>query len=257
MAFLKYAKNIQTKNFEYSDVTTYTPGWGTWGTTFKRDFHPRHVKVKAKSITYTPSNFSGKIKYKGDFSVPYQSAEKYHYDLENASGTVKSIKAVVNGEKLVINKINWDLLDIIACEGYYCKPRLEQLFSGDDIVKAGRSDIRIETYGGDDKIIGSDVPRDIDAGAGNDYLEARSSDTLKGGDGKDVFALRASADGVTISDFEVGADQIKLKGKGFESVSVKSEFSEINTFLGTTVSWGDNSVARLLGVNATYADLFG
>ena len=98
------------------------------------------------------------------------------------------------------------------------------------------SDIRIETYGGDDKIIGSDLPRDIDAGSSNDYLETRYSDNLNGGDGKDVLALRASADGATILDFEIGNDQITFKGKGFESVEVKSEFSEINTFLGTMVS---------------------
>ena len=255
MAFLKYAKNLQTKNFEYSDVTTYAPGWGTWGTTFKRDFNPRYVKVKPKSITYYPSNFSGKIKYKGNFSVPYQSPEKYHYDLENAFGSVKSIKAVVNNEKLNINKINWNLEDIIACEGVYCKPRLEKLFSGDDIVKAGRSDTRIETYGGNDKIIGSDVPRDINAGAGNDYIESRSSDNLKGGDGKDIFALCASANGATISDFEIGNDQIKLKGKGFESIVVKPEYSQ--GYYSAVISWGDNSEARLLRVNATYDDLFG
>ena len=126
--------------------------------------------------------------YKGKFSVPYESLEKYHYDVKNATGTVRSIKAVINGEKLNIKKIAWDLQDIIPCEfPSNCRPRLEVLFSGDDVVKAGSSDIEIETYGGDDKIIRSHVPRDIDGGDGNDYILTHTSDRLKGGAGEDVF----------------------------------------------------------------------
>lgn len=146
MAFLKYATNIPTKIFDYSDTTTYIPGWGTWGTIFRRDFSPEYVKVKSKSISYKPANISGKITYKGKFFVPFNSPDKYHYDVQNASGTVRSIKAVINGEKLNIKKIAWDLQDIIPCEfPSNCKPRLEVLFSSDDVVKAGNSDIEIET----------------------------------------------------------------------------------------------------------------
>ncbi len=234
------------------------PGWGTWGTTFRRDFHPEHVKVKSNSINYRPANFSGEVIYKGKFSVPYQSSDKYYYDLQNAAGTVKSIKAVINGEKLSIKKINWDLKDIIPCEfPSNCRPRLEVLFSNNDVVKAGNSDIEIETYGGDDKIIGSQVPRDIDAGDGDDYILTHTSDRLTGGAGEDIFAFSSSANGATISDFEVGKDQIKLKGKGFDSVEVKSEYSRVNYRPETLLSWGDESVVRLLGVEASYEDIFG
>ena len=258
MAFLKYAKNIPTKIFDYSDTSTYMPGWGTWGTTFRRDFNPRYVKVKAKSITYSPANFSGNVVYKGKFSVPYKSSDKYHYDVQNAKGIVKSIKAVINSEKLIIKKIAWDLQDIIPCEfPSNCRPRLEVLFSGDDVVKAGNSDIEIETYGGDDKIIGSQVPRDIDAGDGNDSILTHTSDILTGGDGEDIFAFSASANGAIIRDFEVGTDQIRLKGKGFDSVEVKSEYSRVNYRLETLLSWGDESVVRLIGVEASYEDIFG
>ena len=48
--------------------------------------------------------------------MPYKSSGKYHYDVQNAKGIVKSIKAVINSEKLIIKKIAWDLQDIIPCE---------------------------------------------------------------------------------------------------------------------------------------------
>lgn len=84
-----------------------------------------------------------------------------------------------------------------------------------------------------------------------------TSDRLTGGAGEDVFALSASANGATILDFEVGEDQIKLKGKGFNSVEVKSEYTSVNFRFETLVSWGDESVVRLLGVEASYEDIFG
>ena len=262
MAFFKYAKSVKSNDFEYSDVSTYVPGWGTWGSTFGRDWDlfggidSDYVKVKPKSITYYPYNFSGKMKYKGRFVVP---SEQDYYDIrQNASGFVKSIKAEVNGQKLTIKNINWDLKDIIACDSDYygvCEPRLEILFSEDDIVKAGSSDTAIETYGGDDKIIGSHVSRNVNAGDGDDFIEVRASDRVTGGSGSDVFALRASANGATIVDFQIGDDVIKLRGKGFESVDVKS-VSTGNNF-DTLLGWSGNSVVRLLQVDASYADLFG
>ena len=64
MAVLKYSKSANASNFEYSDVSTYVPGWGTWwGSTFGRDWdlfggiESDYVKVKPKSITYYPYNF--------------------------------------------------------------------------------------------------------------------------------------------------------------------------------------------------------
>ena len=262
MALLKYGKSSNQTGFEYSDVSTYQPGWGTWGSTFGRDWDiyggadSEYVGVTSKKIVYSPSNFSGKIIYKGDFVVPSQ--EDYFDIRQNASGLVRSIKAVVNGEKLKIKKIDWDLSDIVACDDSYfgvCRPRLETLFSGDDVVKAGSSDIEISTYAGNDKIIGSSVPRSIDAGVGDDYIETRASDSVTGGSGSDVFAIRAGADGATILDFEVGNDQVKLKGKGFDSVSVKSEFS--GGYFDTLISWSDGLEVRLLKVDASYEDLFG
>ena len=262
MAFLKYTRSIDTSNFEYSDVSTYVPGWGTWGSTFGRDWdlfggiESDYVKVKPKSITYYPYNFSGKIKYKGRFVVP---SEQDYYDIrKNASGYVKSIKAVVNGQKLTIKKIDWDLKDIVACDSDYygvCEPRLDILFSEDDIVKAGANDTAIETYGGDDKIIGNEVSRSVNAGDGDDLIEIRSSDRVTGGSGSDVFVLRASANGATIVDFEIGDDKIKLKGKGFESVEVKP--ISAGDHFDTLLSWSGNSVVRILQVDASYAELFG
>ena len=111
------------------------------------------------------------------------------------------------------------------------------------------------TYGGDDKIFGSHISRNVNAGDGDDYIEVRASDRVTGGSGSDVFALRASANGATIVDFQIGDDTIKLRGKGFESVDVKlvSTGNNFDTLLG----WSGNSVVRLLQINASYADLFG
>ena len=43
---------------------------GNLGTTFRRDFNPRYVKVKAKSITYSPANFSEMVFIKENFRCP-------------------------------------------------------------------------------------------------------------------------------------------------------------------------------------------
>ena len=72
-----------------------------------------------------------------------------------------------------------------------------------------------------------------------------------------IFLHFLLVNGAIIRDFEVGTDQIRLKGKGFDSVEVKSEYSRVNYRLETLLSWGEESVVRLIGVEASYEDIFG
>ena len=53
--------------------------------------------------------------------------------------------------------------------GGQCRPKLEILFGDSDIIKTGFSDAKIESFGGDDKIFGSNTARQIDADDGNDH----------------------------------------------------------------------------------------
>ena len=58
---------------------------------------PNMLRPNQNLLLASQSIFQEKL-YKGKLSVPHESSDKYHYDIKNATGTVRSIKAVINGE---------------------------------------------------------------------------------------------------------------------------------------------------------------
>ena len=121
--------------------------------------------------------------------------------------------------------------------------RLEGLDGKDSLVGAAGNDTLL---GGDgeDTLYGSDGNDTLLGGDGKDSLVGGSGhDVLTGGDGNDLFAINPSQGTDTITDFDLGRDRLSL-GSDLEYDSL--------TFAGNTISFGDEILATLNGVNTEH-----
>lgn len=92
--------------------------------------------------------------------------------------------------------------------------------------------------GGADLLLGGAGDDIITAGAGDDIIQdGRGSDTMSGGSGADIFTLMFDGEVDTITDFQVGIDQIDLGG--WPMVRDLSQLTMTMTNYGMTISYGD------------------
>jgi hypothetical protein len=101
---------------------------------------------------------------------------------------------------------------------------------------------------GDDRMTGGDGDDILDGGEGIDQLLGQAgNDTMTGGAGADSFTiLRTEGDQDTITDFEVGADKILLRGAGN---TVDNAIANATVADGSTVlNLGLNHTVTLTGV---------
>lgn len=92
--------------------------------------------------------------------------------------------------------------------------------------------------GGTDLIIGGAGNDILTGGVGDDIIQdGRGSGTLTGGSGADIFTLIFNGETDTITDFQVGIDQIGLSG--WPMVRDRSQLTMTITDFGMTISYGD------------------
>ncbi|MEL7034469.1 MAG: hypothetical protein AAFO04_02445 [Cyanobacteria bacterium J06592_8] len=125
---------------------------------------------------------------------------------------------------------------------------------GDDTIIGGAGDDRIGGKGGDDELFGSEGDDSIWGDDGDDLIQGGLGDDLltgddfSGGSGSDTFILATGEGTDTITDFEVGIDQIDLEGLTFEDLSISSVGSQ------TEIAFGDETLAILQGVTETLTE---
>jgi len=93
-------------------------------------------------------------------------------------------------------------------------------FDGDDSVSGNEGDDAVNGDDGDDTLIGNAGNDTIDGGNGNDSVEGGSGqdhlfggagdDTHTGGSGRDVFVVHLGMDADTVTDFEIGIDELDI-----------------------------------------------
>jgi serralysin len=107
---------------------------------------------------------------------------------------------------------------------------------GDDIIIGLAGDDNITTGEGNNLVFGGDGNDTIVGGDGNDIIEGgNGDDTLTGGGGADLFASSEfRTDTHTVTDFEVGTDNILLAGEAEPNVEESDEGAVI-TFGSTTI----------------------
>jgi Ca2+-binding RTX toxin-like protein len=111
--------------------------------------------------------------------------------------------------------------------------------AGADTISGGQGNDTL--YGGisGDVIDGGTHDDHIDGGTGNDLIVSSSgNDTITGGEGSDdfVFATNQKNNHDQITDFEIGADQIKLKGPDLNT------FAEVS---GAMIQSGSDTILTL------------
>jgi glycerophosphoryl diester phosphodiesterase len=112
---------------------------------------------------------------------------------------------------------------------------------GDDIIYGGAGNDRIGGKSGNDQLFGGEGNDQIWGDDGDDLLRGGPGiDILTGGKGRDTFVLAAGEGSDIITDFRVGTDFIGLAdGLTFEAL----------TFNGSTITFGTEALATLIGVN--------
>ena len=92
--------------------------------------------------------------------------------------------------------------------------------------------------GGADVLIGGAGDDLLTGGAGDDIIQdGRGRDTMSGGPGADIFTLIFDGEVDTITDFQIGVDQIDLGG--WPMVRDLSQLTMAMTSTGMTITYGD------------------
>ncbi|MEM6716149.1 MAG: hypothetical protein AAF622_13845, partial [Cyanobacteria bacterium P01_C01_bin.147] len=113
----------------------------------------------------------------------------------------------------------------------------------DDVINAQGGDDNVSGLSGDDWLRGGSGDDTLNGGHGSDRLRGEAGfDVLIGGGQSDTFVLAAGEGGDTILDFEVGIDFI-----GLADHLTTSDL----TFSGETISFGDEVLATLVGIDTT------
>lgn len=101
---------------------------------------------------------------------------------------------------------------------------------------------------GNDWIIGTDGRDHIDGGAGNDYIDAGKGPDwyVKGGTGNDIFAFGRGDGGLTVYDFEDGADKIHLQD-GLTYADLEKSINVYNGVITVVFSTSSGDVLGLRG----------
>jgi Ca2+-binding RTX toxin-like protein len=120
----------------------------------------------------------------------------------------------------------------------------ETTFESIESVKGSRGDDRIQGqdgvaqtldgHDGDDRLFGGDQADTLIDGAGRDNMRGRG--------GADTFALVADGDRDTISDFEIGSDQIDITAWGVSDSADLSFVAQSNKTDRVTVSFEDETL---------------
>ncbi|MEL7039511.1 MAG: esterase-like activity of phytase family protein [Cyanobacteria bacterium J06592_8] len=127
---------------------------------------------------------------------------------------------------------------------------------GNDTLKGGDGDDHLGGKGGDDELFGEAGNDHIWGDDGDDLLrgglgdDVLTGDDFSGGEGADTFVLAAGEGTDTITDFEVGIDQIKLIDLMVDDVSVSVSGSN------TVIEFNDEILAIIEGVNGLNTDAF-
>ncbi len=147
-----------------------------------------------------------------------------------------------------------------------------ELFEGNDTIHGGaKGDFVYDSMGenylygdaGDDIVIGVDDASDygtvdqLFGGFGDDTLNGDDGDTMSGGEGTDAFQVshRASADAVTVTDFETGETIEILDEDGDPIDAARISTQSVNGGLDTAVSVDGSVVATLTGVGTAPAGM--
>ena len=136
--------------------------------------------------------------------------------------------------------------------------------SGSDVLKGGSGADRLLGQGGRDQLAGSGGKDTLLGGGGDDAITGgggkdlihgqKGSDSLTGGAGRDIFAFKRGDGADTITDFELGVDQIQI-GRGASSLK-RLDFDQIGddvlvSFRNVGISVQDTTVDDL-GVSENF-----
>ncbi|AUQ72880.1 calcium-binding protein [Phaeobacter inhibens] len=90
-----------------------------------------------------------------------------------------------------------------------------------DELRGGDGDDTLEGDDGNDVLRGGEGADSLDGGNGKDFLYTSKGDgdVLTGGDGNDVFVLKAATGTTTVTDFVVGDDKMDVSELGYTSVA--------------------------------------
>ncbi|MFV1495264.1 calcium-binding protein [Phaeobacter sp. JH20_02] len=90
-----------------------------------------------------------------------------------------------------------------------------------DELRGGDGDDTLEGDDGNDVLRGGEGADSLDGGNGKDFLYTSKGDgdVLTGGDGNDVFVLKAATGTTTVTDFIVGDDKMDVSELGYTSVA--------------------------------------
>ena len=126
---------------------------------------------------------------------------------------------------------------------------------GDDFISGGAGDDRIGGKGGSDRLLGDAGDDHIWGDAGDDWIRGGTGDNTLVGDnfssnsGSDTFVLTTGEGADLILDFELDADFIGLADElTREALTIVQGIG--NTAKDTFISFGNDLLARLAGVNA-------
>ena len=116
---------------------------------------------------------------------------------------------------------------------------------GDDLLFGNVGNDDLFGQAGDDTLFGGSGDDYVDGGSGRDVLSGGSgNDTIFGGNGTDVFVIQPGDGRVTVSDFDLGTETIRLVDSGFASVDAVldgitkpySNMSRVTLSDGTTLN---------------------
>ena len=106
--------------------------------------------------------------------------------------------------------------------------RLDGL-EGDDSLQGADGDDLLQGNQGDDDLFGQSGNDTLEGGTGDDYLDGgigddllrggSGADRLYGNGGRDLFEIAAGDDHITVFDFEIGQETLRLIDSGFTSVA--------------------------------------
>ena len=102
-----------------------------------------------------------------------------------------------------------------------------------DLIQGLDGNDTLNGLGGNDRLEGGSGADVLNAGAGDDVLVGGSgNDTLIGGAGADVFVVETGGGADTVTDFQVGTDQIDATAFGAYQSIVQQGSDTLVTFAG-------------------------
>ncbi|MEM7696351.1 MAG: hypothetical protein AAF318_18020 [Pseudomonadota bacterium] len=131
---------------------------------------------------------------------------------------------------------------------------------GNDTLDGGAGNDTLNGGAGDDVVGGSLGSDSIDGGSGNDTVGGGTgNDTVTGGAGNDTFVIRNGSDQETITDFEMGTDQLDVTGLTFGGNQVTTDDVTVTDTNGdgsgdAVLTFAGGQVVTLQGISSTQVD---